>query len=128
MFLFIGGMAIGKYGEELEKEQEIMTNLADMLIQIFAMEGIVGRTEKTISKNGENKVLNAIEMTQVFVHEAFEQIHASALEALTTMESGEDLERQRAILSNLFEHSPINKTARKRSIAERIVKSEKYTV
>ncbi|MGW6299375.1 acyl-CoA dehydrogenase family protein [Peribacillus butanolivorans] len=129
MFLFIGGMAIGKYREELlENEQEIMTNLADMLIQIFAMEGIVGRTEKTISKNGENKVLNAIEMTQVFVHEAFEQIHASALEALTTMESGEDLERQRAILSNLFEHTPINKTARKRSIAERIVQSEKYTV
>jgi hypothetical protein len=43
MFLMVGGIAVQKYGMELEKQQEILSNLADMMIEIFAMESALLR-------------------------------------------------------------------------------------
>jgi len=128
IFQMVLGIAIEKYWSNLEKEQEIMANLADLLIQIYAMNGVLLRTKKMIDKLDKDKAKNAIQMTQVFVHEAFDKIEAVAKETLNTMKTGEELQSQLILLNSLLERTPLNVTALKREIAERVIEKQKYVV
>ena len=53
--LLLLGLAAQKYGKELEKEQEILVNISDMISNVYAMESTVLRTEKAISKTGADQ-------------------------------------------------------------------------
>ena len=128
IFTMVGALAIDKYGANLEKEQEVMANLADLLIQIYAMEGVLLRTKKILGSEGLDKAKHAIQMTQVFVHEAFDKAEAVAKEALATIETGEELQQQVRTLNSLTERTPINVTVLKREIAEYVFEAEKYIV
>ncbi|BFT71708.1 acyl-CoA dehydrogenase family protein [Paenibacillus sp. P36] len=128
IFLMVGGLAVQKYGMALEKNQEVLSNLADIMIQIFAGESGLLRTQKLIAKSGEEKAKNAIQVTTVFVHEAFDKIEAYAKEALSTMEEGDVLRTQLSILKKLSRRSAVNTTQLKRDIAARVIQGEKFIV
>ncbi|MFC5453028.1 acyl-CoA dehydrogenase family protein [Paenibacillus aestuarii] len=128
IFLMVGGVAVQKYGMALEKQQEVLSNLADMMIQIFAAESGLLRTQKLMAKGGEEKAKHAVQMTTVFVHEAFDSIEAYAKEALSTMEEGDVLRTQLSILKKLCRRSGVNTIGLKREIAARVIQGEKYVV
>jgi alkylation response protein AidB-like acyl-CoA dehydrogenase len=128
IFLMAGGLAVQKYGMALEKQQEVLSDLADMMIEIFAMESALLRTQKQMNKSGEEKVKNAIQMTSVYIHEAFERIESSAKRSLSAMEEGDMLRTQLSILKKLSRSTPVNTVSLKREIAARVIKAEKYIV
>ncbi|MEY8749810.1 acyl-CoA dehydrogenase family protein [Alkalicoccobacillus gibsonii] len=128
MFLLIGGQAVQKYQLELEREQELLSNLADMMIQIYVVESAYARTKQLIDQRGEEKAATAIAMTELAVYEAFDQIESLAKESLASMESGDMLRTQASILKKLGRRTPINVTARKRQIAEKVAYAKKYVV
>ncbi|KIL35119.1 acyl-CoA dehydrogenase [Cohnella kolymensis] len=126
IFLMVGGTAVQKYQVKLEQEQEVLSHMADIMIQLYAMESALLRTKKLMAKQGEEKSANAIEMTTVFVHEAFDAIESFAKEALSAMESGDILRTQLSVLKKLTRRTPVNSVQLKRQIAARVIKSEKY--
>ncbi|UJF35921.1 acyl-CoA dehydrogenase family protein [Paenibacillus hexagrammi] len=128
IFLMVGGLAVQKYGMALDKEQEVLSHLADMMIQLFAAESALLRTLKLIDRVGEDKAKNAIQMTIVFVHEAFGKLEECAKESLSTMEAGDMLRTQLSILKKLSRRTSVNTVGLKREIAARIVQGEKYIV
>ncbi|QDP41895.1 acyl-CoA dehydrogenase family protein [Radiobacillus deserti] len=128
MFLMVGGLAVQKYQQKLEDEQEVLSVLADIMIQVFAAESAYLRTKKLMDKQGEEKAANAIAMTEVFIHEAFDKIESLAKEGLSAIESGDMLRTQLSVLKKLARRTPVNTVALKREIAERVVASERYVV
>jgi len=126
LFLMCGAQAVQKYQMKLEQEQEVLSHLADMMIAVFAMEGVLLRTQKRMGKQGEAAALHAIEMTQVFIHEQFTAIEQGAKEILAMMESGDTLKTQLSIVKKLTRRSPINVIGIKRNIAARVIAAEKY--
>lgn len=128
IFLLAGGLAVQKFGTKLDKEQEALANLADMMIDIYALESALLRTRKHIARTSEEKAANMIEMTQVFAYEAFQRIEALAKETLASVESGDMLRMQLSVLKKLTRSNPTDTVALKRSIAARVVKNERYTV
>ncbi|OPA76939.1 acyl-CoA dehydrogenase [Paenibacillus selenitireducens] len=126
IFLFVGGTAIQKVGTRIESEQEILSNLADMMIQIYALESALLRAEKQIARTSEARSENLIQMTQVFTQEAFERMESYAKETLTALESGDTLRTQLSVLKKLTRYTPVNTTALKRDIAARVIRGEKY--
>lgn len=126
LFLMCGAQAVQKYQLKLEQEQEILSHLADMMIAVFAMEGVLLRTQKRIAKKGEAAALNAIDMTQVFIHEQFTAIEQWAKEILSAMEAGDTLKTQLSIVKKLTRRSNINILGIKRTIAARVIAAEKY--
>ncbi|MDF2814561.1 MAG: acyl-CoA dehydrogenase [Paenibacillus sp.] len=128
IFLMIGGAAVQKYGTQLEKEQEILALLADMMIQIYAMESVWLRTKKGLASRGASKSELGVQMTRVFVQEAFAHIAGWAENAIATMQTG-DLQRiQLSILKKLTRSTPDNTILLKRGIASRVITTESYTV
>lgn len=128
IFLMIGGLAVQKYQANIEEEQEMLSHLADMMIQIYAMESALVRTKKMIGRVGETKARHALQMTQVFVHEAFERIESIAKRSLAALESGDTLRTQLSILKKLARSVPVDTVRLKREIAARVIEGEKYTV
>jgi len=128
IFLMAGGSAVQKYGMNLEKQQEVLSNLADMMIQIYAMETTLVRTRKLIAKSGEEKAKNAIQMTDVFVQEAFAEIERLAKDTLAAMETGDVLRTQLSVLKKLTRSTPVDAVGLKREIAARVIAAEKYVI
>ncbi|WP_449537467.1 acyl-CoA dehydrogenase family protein [Ferdinandcohnia sp. Marseille-Q9671] len=126
--LMIAGLAAQKFGPKLEKEQEILANIADIAANIYAMESVVLRTEKAINKSGEDKNKQKLLYTQVFVQEAFNEIEAHAKETLVATEEGDVLRMMTSALRKLTRHTPINVIAKKREVAATLIEAEKYTV
>ncbi|MEI0737594.1 hypothetical protein VQ056_14550 [Paenibacillus sp. JTLBN-2024] len=116
-----GAQAVQKYQLKLEEQQEILSNLADIMISVFAMESALLRTEKMIDRSGEDKAQLAIRMTTVFIHDEFAKIEQWAKEVLAAMESGDTLRTRLSVLKKLVRKSPIDSIGIKREIAERVI-------
>ncbi|MEK3732586.1 acyl-CoA dehydrogenase family protein [Paenibacillus sp. FSL M8-0334] len=128
IFLLVGGLAVQKLGTKLEKEQELLSNLADIMTDIYALESALLRTRKHLTRTTEEKAAGMIEMTQVFAYEAFQRIEGLARETLAAVETGDMLRMQLSVLKKLTRTAPLDTVALKRSIAARVVSRERYTV
>lgn len=126
IFLMVGGQAVQKYMTTLDREQELLSHLADIMIQVYAMESALLRAKRNIVEQGEQKAQAAVEMTQAFVRESFAGIEALAKEALAALETGDILRTQLSVLKKLARRSEINLFALKRRIAARVIAAEQY--
>ncbi|UOE93695.1 acyl-CoA dehydrogenase family protein [Alkalihalobacillus sp. LMS39] len=128
IFLMVAGTGAQKYQQKLQHEQEILSNVADIVSEVFSMESVILRTEKAIGKTGLEKNNQKLLMTQVFCQEAFNRIEAHAKESLVAMEEGDSLRTMISILRKLTRHTPINVITKKREIAEVVLAEESYVV
>jgi alkylation response protein AidB-like acyl-CoA dehydrogenase len=126
--LMITGLAAQKFGPKLEKEQEILVNIADIVSNVYAMESALLRTEKAINKIGIEKNKQKLLYTQVYCQEAFNEIEAHAKETLIAIEQGDGLRMMLSALRKFTRHTPINVIAKKREIAASLIVAERFTV
>ncbi|MUT65970.1 acyl-CoA dehydrogenase family protein [Paenibacillus sp. NEAU-GSW1] len=124
-FLAVGGLAVQKLGTRIEQEQETLCALADIMIQIFAAESALLRSQKLTAIGSAD---NAIEMTEVFVQEALDRIESIAKGALAALERGDGLQMQLSVLKKLMRAPIADTVAKKRSIAARVIRGEQYIV
>jgi hypothetical protein len=110
----------------LQKEQEVLVNIADIVSSIYAMESAILRTEKAISKAGEAKSAQKLLYTQVYCQEAFNEIEAHAKESLVAIEQGDTLRMMISALRKFTRHTPINVIAKKREIAAALIEENGY--
>ncbi|MFC4737069.1 acyl-CoA dehydrogenase family protein [Bacillus daqingensis] len=128
VFLMIAGTAAQKYGEKLQKEQELLANVADIVNEVFNIESMILRTEKAMARDGEDKAAQKLLMTQIYAQEAFNNIEAVAKESLVALEEGDSLRTMLSILKKLTRHNPVNLIAKKRELAQKIIAEERYVV
>jgi alkylation response protein AidB-like acyl-CoA dehydrogenase len=126
--LLAAGLAAQKFGKSLEKEQEILVNIADIISNAYAMESAVLRTEKAIAKNGLEKNKQKLLYTQIFCQEAFNEIEQHAKETLVATEQGDALRMLTSALRKFTRHTPINVIAKKREASEKLIDAEKFVV
>jgi alkylation response protein AidB-like acyl-CoA dehydrogenase len=126
--LFAAGAATQKYMQAIEQEQEIMGAIADMVIEIYAMETALLRTMKISAAKGELATALPIAMTRVYLSQAMEKIEASARKIITAVAEGDMLRTQLAILRRLGKHDPYNTIELRRQIAENIIERGRYSL
>jgi len=124
--LMVSGAAVQKYRENLQGEQEMLGILADLTIELFAMESALLRALKSAAANGEKAAEAKFDMVKVYFNEAFNRIELLAKEALASMEEGDTLRTQLSALKKLTRSTPINTTRLRRTIAGRIIEAEGY--
>ncbi|WP_066258637.1 acyl-CoA dehydrogenase family protein [Neobacillus drentensis] len=126
--LLSAGLAAQKFGNALEKEQEVLANIADLISNVYAMESVVLRTEKAIAKTGLDKNQQKLLYTQIYCQEAFNELEAIAKETLVSVEQGDTLRMMLSSLRKFTRHTPINVIAKKREAADVIIDAERYIV
>jgi len=124
--LMVAGLAAQKFGADLVKEQEVLAKIADMVIEIFAMESGLLRTKKIIGAKGEEKAKYQIAAVETYVDEQIPRIESWAKQALAYIEQGDTLRAQLAGVKKLARYQPIDTISRRRAIADRIIELESY--
>ena len=126
--LFAAGAATQKYMQAIQDQQEVMGAIADMVIETYAIETGVLRTQKLIETNGEGASQLPIAMTQVYLSQAMEKIEAAARKVIAAVADGDLLRTQMAILRRLAKHEPFNTIAAGQKIAQKMIEAGKYVL
>jgi butyryl-CoA dehydrogenase len=131
--LFVSGAATQKYMQTIQDQQEVMGAIADMTIEIYAMESAVLRAQKMVegvssSKQGETSAALPIAMTRVYLTQALEKVEAAAKKVIADVAEGDMLRTQLAIVRRLSKHQPFNTIALRQQIAQKTIERGKYTL
>jgi alkylation response protein AidB-like acyl-CoA dehydrogenase len=119
------GVAHQKYGAQLEQQQEIIMNLSDIIMEVFAMESSLLRSRK-LAASGAG--VNAADACAIYLRDAIARIELSSRTVLSACDQGEELQRNLSRLRGYANHDPVNAIAIRRQIAGRLLASERYTV
>ena len=87
VFLMIAGTAFQKHGQELEKNQQTLMGLSDMMIEIYFAESAILRTIKNINKSMNME--HQIDMTKLYVFDATETVSRKAKEIIGNIVTGD---------------------------------------
>ena len=126
VFLMVGGKAAMALQDKIEDEQEIMLNLADVMIEVYAAESAILRAEKLAAKNGEDAAKYQIAMAKVYLFTAIDKIHAAAKEAIVSFAKGDE---QKVLLMGLKRFTKpdiVNVKELRREIADYMISEGKY--
>jgi butyryl-CoA dehydrogenase len=124
--LFVSGSATQKYMQKIQDQQEVMGAIADMTIEIYAMESAVLRTQKMVEQKGEAATALPLAMTRVYLTQALEKVEAAARKVIADVAAGDMLRTQLAIVRRLSKHEPFNTIALRQQIAEKTIEAGKY--
>jgi butyryl-CoA dehydrogenase len=119
------GLAYRKYQAELEQHQEVSMNLADIIMESFAMESSLLRARKLI-RSGKATV--AAQICSVLLRDAMARIEMAARNVLGTCSQPEMLAGNMSVLRKLAAYNPIDATDVRREIAARVLARERYAV
>lgn len=123
--LFAAGAASQKYMQQLADQQEIMAAIADMIIEVFAMESAILRADKISAKSA---VEVPVAMARIYSSTAMEKIELAARRVIGSVAEGDGLRVQVAILRRLAKHDPIDTIALRRKVAAHITQAGKYSL
>jgi len=126
--LFAAGVASQRYMMELAEQQEVMAALADIIIEVFAMDSVLLRKLKLIQSGGESGSALPIAMTQVYLSEAMAKIEVAARKVVAAASEGDNLRIQTTILRRLLKHDPTNTISLRQQIAARVIDAGKYVI
>jgi alkylation response protein AidB-like acyl-CoA dehydrogenase len=119
------GVAHQKYGAQLEQQQEIIMNLSDIIMEVFAMESCLLRSRKLAAAGGG---ANAADACAVYLRDAIAKVELSSRTVLSACAQGDELRRNLSRVRGYASHDPVNAIALRRQIAGRLLASERYTV
>lgn len=128
VFLMTAGMGVQKYMDKIENEQEILMNVADIIIEIYAMESMLLRTEKRIEKEGREHCEHLVDAVSVYVNDAVDRISSHGKNAIASMSEGDELKMLLSGLKRFTRWTPINTRDARRRIAKRLIDAGKYTM
>jgi alkylation response protein AidB-like acyl-CoA dehydrogenase len=126
MALLAAGAATQKYMDKLANEQEVVALIADMIIEIFAMESALLRTLKKIQKDGEEKSKIQTAATQVYINDSFPRVDLMARQVFAAISEGEELRTQLMGVKKFARFTPINTIVLRRVIADSIISAGRY--
>jgi butyryl-CoA dehydrogenase len=125
--LFAAGVASQRYGTNLEDEQEIVADLADMIGQVYALESALLRARKLVPAQ-RSAAEPAAAMTGLLADEALALAERASRRVLAAAGEGDALATHLAILRRLARFTPANAVALSRTVAAHAVALERYPV
>ncbi len=125
IFLLAAGTAVQKYRDQLADHQEIVAALANIAMDIYAMESSLRRAQKSAAVRGESASVMA-DAARAFIYDAMDRIEKEARTALAATADGDTLVTQLAVLRRFAKHAPLDTIAIRRRVAEAVLAQDRY--
>ncbi len=124
--LMVAGDALQTLGTNFESEQEIMMNIADMIIETYAAESTILRTEKLVGVRGEKACETQIDMARVYLVEAVNKLEVAAKEAINGYAKSDKMKVMLMGVKRYTKMNPFNTKNARRNIAEAVIENGAY--
>jgi len=125
--LLLLAAAFEKYAAELDKQQEVMSAIADVTMDVFAMESALLRCEKAGKGDGQAPS-QAGDMTAVLLRDAMAHIEASARPVLAACSEGDALRANMAVLRRFAKYEPVDSIGLRRRICDRLLAAGRFVI
>ncbi|MDI3316988.1 MAG: acyl-CoA dehydrogenase family protein [Bacillota bacterium] len=122
--LMVGGLAVERYGQALEEEEELLGSFADMLIETYAAESALLRARKRRASGGADALAEAI--ARLTVDRAARRVRDLAGRALAALYQGDELRLRLALVDRLAGREPIDEIGLRRQVAQRVLEARGY--
>ncbi len=122
--LMTAGAAVQKLMTSLQNEQEILMNIADMMIQTFVAESTLLRIEK----NEKNTESIQIDIMECYLNDAVDIVAKSGKEAINGFASGDEQRMMLLGLKRFTKTAPFNGKDARRRIADYLIGQSGYTL
>jgi hypothetical protein len=124
--LMIAGSAVQKLMAKLKDEQEIIMNVTDMMIEVFACESAYLRTMKLSKIKKAEELQSYIDMTKVYINEAIEKINLYGKHAIAAFAEGDELKMLLLGLKRFTKLEAVNTVKLRRSIADKLIEANQF--
>jgi butyryl-CoA dehydrogenase len=125
IFLLAAGTAVQNFREKLSDQQEIVAALANIVMDVYAMESSLRRAQKSSAARGSSAAV-MVDAARAFLYDAIDRIEKEARTALEAAAEGDALTTQLAILRRFAKHAPIDAIAIRRRVAEAVLANDRY--
>lgn len=120
------GAAVQKLGTKLQEEQEIIMNLADMLMDLYLAESTLLRVMKLTDILGYEKTGLPMDIFSTFLADATDRIAKNGKEAIAAFAEGDELRMMLMGLKRFTKTDPFNTKDARRRIAAKLIEENKY--
>jgi len=124
--LMVAGAAVQKLMMKISDEQEILMNLADMLIEGYVAESTLLRVEKLIGIRGEKACEQEKEMAIIYLHYAIEEAASAGRSAITSFAEGDEQRLMLMGLKRFTKVDPYNLKEARRKVANHAIARGEY--
>jgi alkylation response protein AidB-like acyl-CoA dehydrogenase len=124
--LMVSGAAVQKFMMKLSEEQEVLINLADMLIEGYIAESLLLRVEKLIGIRGEQACEIEKEMAMIYLHHAINKGAAAGREAINAFAEGDEQRLMLMGLKRFTKIDPYNLKEARRKVANHVIEKGEY--
>ena len=122
----VAGAAVQKFMTKLSEEQEIVMNLADMIIETYAAESVLLRVEKRIDLLGKDVNTLQEDIALIYLHEAVERVNNAGKSAITSFAESDELRVMLMGLKRFTKIEPLNLKDARRRIADALIVKNDY--
>lgn len=124
--LMVAGAAAQKLQAELAKEQEIMMNITNMVIQTYIAESVLLRVEKLAGMRGAEAIKEQYSIMKVYVHDAADIIYKEGKDAINSFAEGDEQRMMLMGLKRFTKTENENIKNHRRNIAAKLIEQNKY--
>jgi hypothetical protein len=124
--LMVSGAAVQQLKEKLQHEQELIMNLADMGLQLYAAESAYLRAQKLILTKGEANVARQIDMVKVYVYDAAAHVNKAGTDAINSFAEGDMKRMLQMGLKRYSKATDINPKELRRNITAALLEANEY--
>ncbi|MBT6746058.1 MAG: acyl-CoA dehydrogenase [Flavobacteriales bacterium] len=124
--LMVAGSAAQKLMMELSKQQEILMNIADLVIDTYMAESTLLRVEKMVSMKGEEACAAQIAIAKTLVYDTADKINKAGKDALNSFAEGDELRMMLMGLKRFTKLVAFNPREARQLIAQGLINENKY--
>jgi hypothetical protein len=127
--LITAGAAVQKLTTNLQHEQEIIMNIADMMIETFIAESILLRVMKLnyVNVKGSSSQIQ-IDMMHCYLNDAVDKVNKSGKEAINAFAEGDEQRMMLLGLKRFTRYDPFNSKEARRRIANKLIEDGRYSL
>ena len=126
--LMVAGAAVQKFMMKLSDEQEIIMNLADMVIETYVAESVLLRVEKRIELLGSDTNALYKDIALVYLNRATEKVNNAGRSAITSFAESDELRVMLMGLKRFTKIEPMNLKDARRRIADELIAKNDYAL
>jgi alkylation response protein AidB-like acyl-CoA dehydrogenase len=126
--LMIAGSAVQKLMPTLSKEQEILTNIADIAIWTYQAESVLLRVEKRIKMKGLDQSAVQIAIAQTYFYDCAAKIEKAGKDAIYSFAEGDEASMMLTGLKRFTKTAAINPKQTRQLIAEFLITQNGYSL
>ena len=124
--LMVAGAAVQKLMMQLQEEQEIIMNIADMATLTFNAESALLRLMKLTSIKGDEQTRIESDMVRCYFIDAIDKLNKAGKDALNAFAEGDELRMMLLGLKRFTKTQPFNTKEARRRIAQHLINQNKY--